>query len=45
VARVGRIVWVQPGQMDYRLHYVSVKITDQFAVTNIRHSIFGPDHA
>jgi hypothetical protein len=38
-------VWVQPGQMERRLHYVSVEITDRLAVTNIRHSIFGPGHA
>ena len=45
VARVGRTVWVQPGQMDYRLHYASLEITDKLAVTNIRHSVFGPGHA
>jgi hypothetical protein len=31
--------------MERRLHYVSVKITGKFSVTNIKHSIFGPDHA
>lgn len=45
MARVGRTVWVQPGQMDYRLHYVSLKITGKFSGTNIRHSIFGPGRA
>ena len=45
VARVGRTVWVQPGQMERRLHYVSLELTDRFAVTHIRHSIFGPGHA
>lgn len=43
MARVGRSVWVQPGQVEHRLHYVSLEITDRLAVTNIRHSIFGPD--
>jgi Icc-related predicted phosphoesterase len=45
VARVGKTVWVQPGQVDYRLHYVSLEITRRFTVTKIRHSIFGPDRA
>ncbi len=31
VARVGRTVWVQPGQMERRLHYVSLELTDRFA--------------
>jgi Icc-related predicted phosphoesterase len=45
LARVGRTVWLQPGQMAYNLHYVSLEIRDRFAVTRIQHSIFGPDHA
>ena len=45
VARVGRTVWVQPGQIERRLHYVSLEITDRFAVTNILHSVFGQDDA
>lgn len=40
-AQVGRTVWVQPGQVEYRLHYVTLEITDTLRVTNIRHSIFG----
>jgi len=42
LARLGRTVWVQPGQVERRLHYVSLEITDSLAVTNVRHSIFGP---
>jgi Icc-related predicted phosphoesterase len=42
-ARVGRTLWMQPGQMEQRLHYVSLEIGDAFVATNIRHSIFGPD--
>jgi uncharacterized protein len=41
MARVGRTVWVQPGQMGYRLHYASLEIGDGLEVTGIRHSIFG----
>ena len=44
-ARVGRTLWLQPGQMEHRLHYVSLEISDRFAVTNIRHSLFGPGDA
>ena len=42
VARVGKTVWLQPGQVERKLHYVSLEITALFSVTNIRHSIFGP---
>jgi len=45
LARVGKTVWVQPGQMDYRLHYISLEITSRFVVTNVRHSIFGQEIA
>jgi uncharacterized protein len=40
MARVGRTTWVQPGQVDRRLHYASVEINDRFEVTSLRHSIF-----
>lgn len=43
MAMVGKTVWVQPGQVDHRLHYVSLEITGRFAVTNTRHSIFSPN--
>ena len=32
---------VQPGQVYDRLHYVTLGITDEYAVANVRHSIFG----
>lgn len=35
-------VWFQPGQMDERLHYVSLEMTTARNIRNIRHSIFGP---
>lgn len=41
VAKVGRTTWVQPGQLDNRLHYVTLDITDAFAVANVRHSVLG----
>jgi hypothetical protein len=31
--------------MEHRLHYVGLELADRLAITNIRHSIFGPDHA
>ena len=41
LAKVGNSTWVQPGQVSDRLHYVTLDITDESAVTNVRHSIFG----
>ena len=35
-------IWVQPGQMAERLHYVAAEITDLRNLSNIRHSVFGP---
>jgi len=35
-------LWFQPGQMDERLHYVSLEMTAARNIRNIRHSIFGP---
>ena len=40
-ARIGNTTWLQPGQVYDRLHYVTLTITDDYAVTNLRHSIFG----
>ena len=34
-------LWFQPGQMAERLHYVSLEVTPEFNLRNIRHSIFG----
>jgi Icc-related predicted phosphoesterase len=44
-ARVGTTTWLQPGQLTDRLHYVTVDITDDLTVTNLRHSIFGATSA
>jgi Icc-related predicted phosphoesterase len=41
VNKVGRTVWFQPGQMDYRIHAVSLEVTDAFQIRHVRHSIFG----
>jgi Icc-related predicted phosphoesterase len=41
MARIGNTTWVQPGQVYDRLHYVTLHITDEHAVANVRHSIFG----
>ena len=41
VARNGRTTWLQPGQVDCRLHYVTLDITDALDIVNFRHSIFG----
>jgi len=40
-AKVGNTVWIQPGQVDDRLHYVTLEVTDEFTITNPRHSVFG----
>jgi Icc-related predicted phosphoesterase len=40
ITRVGGTTWVQPGQMSDRLHYVTLDITDEYAVANVRHSVF-----
>lgn len=39
--RVGRTVWLQPGQIGDRLHCVGLEVTRNLTVENIRHSIFG----
>lgn len=41
MAMVGRTLWLQPGQVDKRLHCVMLDITDDYACINIRHSVFG----
>jgi Icc-related predicted phosphoesterase len=40
-AKVGQTMWVQPGQVDARLHYVTLEITDECIIGNVRHSVFG----
>ncbi len=41
-AKVGQTMWIQPGQVDARLHYVTLEITDERMIGSVRHSIFGP---
>jgi len=43
IARVGRTVWVQPGQIDFQLHYVTLEITEALGINSVRHSIFGAE--
>jgi Icc-related predicted phosphoesterase len=43
VVHVGRTVWVQPGQIDFQLHYVTLEITKTLGINSVRHSIFGPE--
>ena len=40
-ARVGRTVWVQPGQVGWRLHYASLEVADDLEITSATHSLFG----
>ncbi len=41
VNKIGRTVWFQPGQMDYRLHAVNLEVSDDLSIRNVSHSIFG----
>jgi Icc-related predicted phosphoesterase len=43
IARQGRTVWVQAGQMGSRLHYVRAEVAEACAVADVRHSVFGPE--
>ncbi len=36
IANIGSTLWVQPGQVDRRLHYVTLDITDTYACVNVR---------
>jgi len=40
VNKIGRTLWFQPGQMDYRLHAVSLDVSSDFSIRNVRHSVF-----
>jgi Icc-related predicted phosphoesterase len=40
-ARVGRTIWVQPGQTSWRLHYSILEIGDDLEITSATHSLFG----
>jgi Icc-related predicted phosphoesterase len=41
-ARVGRTLWLQPGQEGSELHHVTLEIADGLEIRNARHSVFGP---
>ena len=41
MAKVGKTTWIQPGQVYDHLHYVTLDITDEYAVANVRHSVLG----
>ncbi len=41
MSKIGRTTWFQAGQMDYRLHAVSLEVTDKMSVKNVEHSVFG----
>ncbi len=38
--RLGRTMWFQPGQIDYRLHAVSLEVTKNLTIRTVRHSVF-----
>jgi uncharacterized protein len=40
-ARVGRTVWIQPGQEGEELHYVNLEVTKDLEIENAVHSCFG----
>jgi Icc-related predicted phosphoesterase len=39
--KIGKTIWFQPGQVDYRLHAVSLEVTNKLTIRNVRHSVFG----
>jgi Icc-related predicted phosphoesterase len=43
-ARAGNTVWLQPGQVDRTLHFVTLEVTDDLQMTRINHSVFGPEN-
>ena len=45
IAHVGKTIWLQPGQIDFKLHYVTLEIAGDFSINSIRHSIFGESPA
>jgi Icc-related predicted phosphoesterase len=44
IGSIGKTVWLQPGQIDFKLHYVTLEIAGDSSITSVRHSIFG-DHS
>lgn len=41
IGLIGDTIWIQPGQMGERLHYVTLEITNKRNIQNIRHSVLG----
>jgi len=39
--REGHTVWLQPGQIERSLHFVTLEVTDEMQITGINHSVFG----
>lgn len=40
-ARAGNTLWVQPGQIDRALHFVTLEISDEMGISGLHHSVFG----
>jgi len=40
VNKTGRTAWFQPGQMDCRLHAVSLEVSDDLSIQSVRQSVF-----
>lgn len=40
-ARAGNTVWLQPGQIDRSLHYVTLEVSGDGQITGVNHSVFG----
>jgi Icc-related predicted phosphoesterase len=41
VNRIGKTIWVQPGQVDHRLHYARLELSEAGDVGECWHSVFG----
>jgi Icc-related predicted phosphoesterase len=39
--RIGNTLWIQPGQMGERIHYVALIVTSERRAEQVEHSIFG----
>jgi Icc-related predicted phosphoesterase len=40
VNNIGKTVWFQPGQLDYRLHAISLEVSDNLSIRKVSHSVF-----
>lgn len=41
IGRIGKTVWLQPGQVDANLHFAVVEISKSLSLRAMRHSVFG----